>query len=87
MLILLVFACILGGCGSTRDDVNTPILNTGYDVVDSTGTKLHFTKTPELPGGRYECIWVSLLISWVLGAVLTVIFYRIGKWKNKGLES
>ena len=47
VLILLVFACILGGFGSTRDDVNTTILNTGYDVEDSTGTKLHFTKKPE----------------------------------------
>lgn len=47
VLILFVFACILEGCASTRDDVNTTTLNTGYDVVDSTGTKMHFTKKPE----------------------------------------
>ena len=25
---------------------------------------------------------ISLLISWVLGAVITSIFYKRGKWKN-----
>lgn len=43
------------------------------------------TRTPELPTGRSECIQISLLSAWVLGAVLTVIFYKVGKWKNKAL--
>ena len=32
-----------------------------------------------------ESIFVSLLVSWVLGMLLTVWFYRKGKWKNKGI--
>ncbi|MBQ8198133.1 MAG: MATE family efflux transporter [Lachnospiraceae bacterium] len=44
------------------------------------------TRTPQLPTGRSECIQISLLSAWVLGAVLTVIFYKIGKWKNKALK-
>ncbi len=40
------------------------------------------TRTPALPTGRSECIQVSLLTSWILGALLTVIFYKIGKWKK-----
>nr|MBQ4319807.1 MATE family efflux transporter [Clostridia bacterium] len=44
------------------------------------------TRTPELPYGRCECIQISLLFSWVMGAVLTAIFYRIGKWKNKKIK-
>ena len=43
------------------------------------------TRTPELPNGRYECLWISLLTSWVLGALITLIFYCRGKWKNKAL--
>ncbi len=43
------------------------------------------TRTPELPTGRSECIQISLLSAWVLGAVLTAIFYKVGKWKNKAL--
>ena len=43
------------------------------------------TRTPQLPTGRSECIQISLLSAWVLGAVLTMIFYKVGKWKNKAL--
>ena len=42
------------------------------------------TRTPELPYGRSECIQVSLLITWLVGALLTSVFYKRGKWKEKG---
>ena len=45
-----------------------------------------FTRTESLPNGQQECIQISLLISWIMGAVLTVIFYRLGKWKNKAIN-
>ena len=44
------------------------------------------TRTEALPYGQKECIQISLLISWIMGAVLTVIFYRMGKWKNKAIN-
>ena len=44
------------------------------------------TRTAELPYGRCECIQISLLLSWVTGAVLTTIFYRIGNWKKKAIK-
>lgn len=47
----------------------------------------YLTRTPELPYGRYECIWISLLTSWVLGAIITFIFYRRGRWTKKGLTA
>ena len=43
------------------------------------------TRTPELPFGRYECIQISLLTTWVLGAVLTALLYRRGTWKKKAI--
>ena len=46
----------------------------------------YLTRTEELPFGRKECIQISLLCSWVIGALVTVIFYRIGKWKNKAIK-
>lgn len=78
---------VMRGAGDTMTPMWISIVTTVFIRVPLAYGIAYFTKTPELPGGRYECIWVSLLISWVLGAVLTVIFYRIGKWKNKGLES
>ena len=45
----------------------------------------YLTRTPELPFGRFECIQISLLCSWCIGAILTAIFYARGKWKNKAI--
>ena len=44
------------------------------------------TTTPELPHGQSVCIQISLLCSWVIGAVLTTIFYARGKWKTKAIQ-
>ena len=44
------------------------------------------TRTPELPVGRFECIHISLLCSWCIGAILTAIFYSRGKWKKKAIR-
>ena len=44
------------------------------------------TRTPELPNGIKECIQISLLCTWVMGAILTFVFYRIGKWKAKAIK-
>lgn len=46
---------------------------------------VNLTKTPALPQGRYECLWISMLCSWVLGALITFLFYRLGSWKKKAL--
>jgi Na+-driven multidrug efflux pump len=46
----------------------------------------YMTRTAELPFGRSECIQISLLCSWVLGAILTIVFYKIGKWKTKAIK-
>ena len=44
------------------------------------------TRTPQLPNGIKECIQISLLCTWVIGAVLTFIFYKAGKWKTKAIR-
>lgn len=43
------------------------------------------TRTEELPVGRFECIPGSLLITWIVGAILTTIFYVRGTWKKKSI--
>ena len=43
------------------------------------------TRTPELPNGRQECVFISLLLSWLIGALITFVFYKRGKWKEKAI--
>ena len=45
----------------------------------------YLTRTEELPYGRFECIALSLMMSWVMGAILTTIFYKKGNWKKKAI--
>ena len=35
--------------------------------------------------GTYHCLFYSLLLSWVLGAVITAVAYRLGGWKKKSI--
>ena len=35
--------------------------------------------------GTYHCLYISLLVSWVLGAVITAVAYKLGGWKKKSL--
>jgi len=46
----------------------------------------YLTRTPELPTGRSECIFLSLLISWCAGALLNLIAYKRGGWKQKAVQ-
>lgn len=41
------------------------------------------TKSPELPNGRQECVYISLLCAWLMGAFLTAVLYLRGSWKKK----
>ncbi len=43
------------------------------------------TRSELYPNGRSECIFISLLVSWVIGALITAICYRKGKWKAKSI--
>ena len=46
----------------------------------------YLTRTPELPTGRSECVFISLLTSWCMGALLSYIAYKRGGWKKKAVR-
>jgi putative MATE family efflux protein len=43
------------------------------------------TRSEDYPVGRSEIIFISLLAAWILGAFITLFFYRKGKWREKGI--
>ena len=45
----------------------------------------YLTRSPEYPHGRPEMLFVSMLTAWCLGAAATTFFYRLGRWKGKGI--
>ena len=77
---------VMRGAGDTMTPMWISLLTTVVIRVPIAYGISYLTRTPELPFGRFECIAVSLLMSWVIGAVLTSLFYKAGKWKKKVLS-
>lgn len=45
----------------------------------------YMTRSAANPHGEFSMIFASLLLSWVIGVIITAIFFKRGKWKNKAL--
>ena len=78
---------VMRGAGDTMTPMWISIITTVMIRVPLAYGISWATRTPELPNGRSECIFISLLVSWVLGAIVTWFFYRRGKWKTKALAA
>lgn len=86
MAITQSLSGVMRGAGDTMTPMWISLVTTVAIRVPLAYGIAWLTRTEGLPNGRYECIWVSLLTSWVLGALFTIYYYLAGKWKNKGLE-
>ncbi|MBQ2614317.1 MAG: MATE family efflux transporter [Clostridia bacterium] len=76
---------VMRGAGDTLTPMWISLITTVALRVPIAYGISYLTRTPELPVGRCECIQISLLASWIMGAILTSIFYRCGKWKKKAI--
>ena len=78
---------VMRGAGDTMTPMWISLITTvGIRVPVAYGIA-YLTRSEQYPGGRCESIFFSLLFSWTLGAVVTFICYRWGKWKQKAIES
>ena len=76
---------VMRGAGDTVTPMWISLLTTvGIRVPVAYGISW-LTRTPQLPNGNSDCIYISLLLSWLLGAAVTAFFYKRGKWQEKGL--
>ena len=77
---------VMRGAGDTLTPMWISLITTVLIRVPLAYGISFLTRTPELPVGRQECIQISLVACWIMGAVLTSIFYARGKWKNKAIN-
>lgn len=77
---------IMRGAGDTMTPMWISLITTVVIRVPIAYGISYLTRTEALPYGNFECIQISLLSSWVMGAVLTFIFYCIGGWKKKRIS-
>lgn len=77
---------VMRGAGDTMTPMWISLMTTVAIRVPVAYGIAYLTRTPELPTGRQECIYISLLCSWVMGAMITTFFYLRGKWKQKAMN-
>lgn len=77
---------VMRGAGDTMTPMWISMVTTVLIRVPLAYGLVYLTKTPKLPQGNRACLFISLLISWVLGAVITGIFYGRGKWRKKAVQ-
>ena len=77
---------IMRGAGDTMTPMWISLITTVIVRVPIAYGISYMTRSEILPYGRSECIQISLLCSWVLGALLTVVFYARGKWKTTAIK-
>ena len=77
---------VMRGAGDTMTPMWISLITTVAIRVPVAYGIAYLTRSEQYPGGRCESIFFSLLFSWTLGAVVTFICYRWGKWKQKAIE-
>jgi Na+-driven multidrug efflux pump len=76
---------ILRGAGDTMAVMWITIVTNVVLRVPIAYSLAALTKSAEYPAGHPDSVYLSMMISWVIGAILSFIYYRTGKWKNKAV--
>jgi putative MATE family efflux protein len=82
-----VLGGVMRGAGDTVTPMWISIISTIFLRVPTAYIMAAITKSAEHPNGHPVSIFTSLLVSWSLGMVISLIVFRIGKWKKAMLAS
>ena len=85
MVFTQVFGGVLRAAGDTVSSMVISMITTVALRVPSAYLLASLTKSETWPHGHPDALFISLLASWVVGAVLTYFWYRRGKWKEMDL--
>ena len=86
MSITQCLSGVMRGAGDTMTPMWISLITTVGIRVPLAYGLVALTRTAERPQGAYQSLWISMLASWIIGAVLTVILYMKGNWKKKALS-
>ena len=78
---------VLGGIMRGSGDTVTPMWITMFTTIvlriPVAYGLAYLTRCEEFPNGRPEALFTSLLVSWSMGALISYIVFRRGKWRKK----
>ena len=87
-LIIASNQCLSGvmrGAGDTVTPMWLIVIQTFFIRMPLAYIMVWATRSEAYPNGHQEVIYSSMLIAWIIGAIMTFVAYRRGKWKNKSL--
>jgi putative MATE family efflux protein len=87
-VLMEVTQCLSGimrGAGDTVTPMWISIISSVALRIPLAYGLVWLSKTPELPQGNCAMMYVSMLLSWSAGALLTFLVYRRGAWKEKAM--
>ena len=86
MSVTQVLGGIMRGAGDTMTPMWISIISIIVIRVPLAYYLAELTKTAEYPHGQPIALYGSLLISWVLGMLMSIIMFWLGKWRKKMLQ-
>ena len=78
-----VLSGVMRGAGDTVTPMWISLFTTVVLRVPSAYLIAYLTRTAEEPAGSPYSLYWSLLISWVATTVITIVFFKRGKWRRK----
>ena len=83
MAVTQSLAGVMRGAGDTMTPMWISLFTTVVLRVPVAYGLAAITKSEALPLGDYRCIPFSLLISWIVGMIIHIVVYLMGRWKRR----
>ena len=78
-----VLGGVMRGAGDTTTPMWVSLVSTILIRVPVAYGLAYLTRPPEFPHGQPIALFSSLMISWTLGMVISIIVFSTGRWKKK----
>ncbi|MBE6936261.1 MAG: MATE family efflux transporter [Ruminococcaceae bacterium] len=80
--ITQVYSGVMRGAGDTMTPMWISLFTTVALRIPLAYGLAYLTRSAEYANGRPESLFISLLAVWIVGAIVTVIFFGRGKWRK-----
>ncbi len=87
MAISQCLSGIIRGAGDTMTPMWISLITSVFIRVPLAYLLVHLTTSESHPNGISASIFISLVSSWVIGAIITFICYKKGSWKSKSVTN
>ncbi|MBO6240890.1 MAG: MATE family efflux transporter [Butyrivibrio sp.] len=85
MAIIQALTGVMRGAGDTVTPMWISIIETFFLRMPLAYIMVYLSRSEEYPIGNQDMIYWSLLIAWGIGALMSILLYKFGSWRKKGI--